>query len=172
MSITPTATAPGDFTPGARAAIKLAGLDRCAGCRRLDLSAQHRHPRSMGGTSDPLIGHPANGVPLCGGALAGVLGCHGWAERHRADAQLLGWALPDGAPIYGTPWYAAAWDPDGRGEVWVEWVDVDGWPFVRLLFVDLGDVDRVEERRAAVARMRVARPFPEPPRLMAPKSKR
>jgi hypothetical protein len=149
-------TLAGVFNPAARAAIYLAGLDRCAGCGRPADSAQHRRARGMGGTSDVTIGHPANGVPVCGGQLAGVLGCHGWAERHPLDAELLGWRLAPGAPALGSPWYCLPW------QGWRAWVEVEGCPAVA--YVDeLEDLDRLEERLAAVARLRLARPIPPPP---------
>ena len=163
----------GAFNPAARAAIYLAGLDGCAGCGRPADSAQHRRARGMGGTSDVTIGHPANGVPLCGGQLAGVLGCHGWAERNPVDAELLGWRLAPGDSALGSPWWSQRW------EAWLAWDEVDpvdvyeggkpepvltlpACPVVR--FVDVvEDLDRVEERLAALARMRLARPLPPPP---------
>ena len=155
----------GAFNDKARAAIYLAGLDGCAGCGRTgDLSAQHRRARGMGGTSDVTIGHPANGVPLCGGQLAGVLGCHGWAERNPVEAELLGWRLAPGTPALGSPFYCHRW------ATWLAWLEVpeeelgDGTvlpacPVVRLLDVEL-DLDRVDERLAALERMRLARPLP------------
>jgi hypothetical protein len=163
----------GAFNPAARAAIYHATLDRCAGCGRAgDLSAQHRRARGMGGTSDVTIGHPANGVALCGGQLAGVRGCHGWAERNPTDAELLGWRLAPGVEALGSPFYAhpwgtwLAWDEDGPVEVYeassATPVDVlPACPVVR--FVDLvEDLDRPLERFAAVERMRLARPLPPP----------
>lgn len=103
----------------------------------------------MGGTSAVVVGHPANGVPLCGD---GVRGCHGWAERHPRDAALLGWRLAPGQEAVGAPWWNRAY----RG--WVAWtVERDGFPALQLLFVELGDVDQAAERAAAVARFRQAR---------------
>lgn len=158
-------TEAGAFNDAARAAIYLAGLDRCAGCSRLDLSAQHRRGRGMGGTSDVTIGHPANGVPLCGGALAGVVGCHGWAERHPRDAVLLGWRLAPGEPALGAPWYCHPW------RAWLAWTEDEGTPVVR--FVDVvEDLDRVAERLDALDRMRAARPLPTPPPQQQPKPTR
>lgn len=151
----------GAFNPAARAAIYTAGLDRCAGCGRPADSAQHRRARGMGGTTDVTIGHPANGVPLCGGALAGVMGCHGWAERHPLLAELLGWRLAPGVPALGSPWWCLPWGG------WRAWVEVEGCPGVA--YVDETDLDRAVDRVGAVARLRAARPLPSPPRLMAPK---
>lgn len=153
----------GAFNEAARAAIYTAGLDRCAGCRRPADSAQHRRARGMGGTSDVSIGHPANGVPLCGGQLAGVRGCHGWAEAHPTDAELLGWRLPPGAPALGTPFYVAAW---GGWRAWAEESDdvVDGGGrHVRtivtplIVYVDEEDLDRPLERADALVRFHRAR---------------
>ena len=162
----------GAFNDRARAAIYRAGLDGCAGCGRTgDLSAQHRRARGMGGTSDVTIGHPANGVPLCGGQLAGVLGCHGWAERNPVDAELLGWRLAPGGSALGSPWWSQRW------EAWLAWEEepalevydgagladtIPACPVVRFVDVEL-DLDRVDDRRAALARMRLARPLPPPP---------
>lgn len=145
----------GVFNPAARAAIYLAGLDRCAGCGRPADSAQHRRARGMGGTSDVSIGHPANGVPLCGGQLAGVLGCHGWTERNPVLAELLGWRLPPGAPALGTPFYVLAWAG------WRAWAEVDGCP--SIVYVDEEDLDRPLERGDALLELRRARPMPPPP---------
>ena len=138
----------GVFTPAARAAIYTAGLDRCAGCGRVADSAQHRRARGMGGTSDVTIGHPANGVPLCGGQLAGVLGCHGWTERHPRAAELLGWR---------------AWEEvterivDSAGRL-VREVTCPG-----IVYVDEEDLDRPLERGDALVELRRARPLPPPP---------
>lgn len=158
----------GAFNDKARAAIYLATLDRCAGCGRAgDLSAQHRRARGMGGTSDVSIGHPANGVALCGGQLAGVRGCHGWAERNPVLAELLGWRLAPGdealgSPFYGHPWRAwLAWDEDvlelrTGGSMHVTELRT---PIVRFVDVE-EDLDRVDERMVALERMREARPLP------------
>lgn len=140
----------GAFNDRARAAIYEVGGGRCIGCGRTDLTAQHRRARGMGGTSDVQIGHPANGVPLCGD---GVRGCHGWAEKNRDDARLLGWLLEPQQAAVGTPFWSRLWG-------WRAWhVDEDGFPSV--VFVDPEeDLDRPEERAAAVERYRVARPQP------------
>lgn len=143
----------GDFNDRARAAIYEIGQGRCIGCGRADLSAQHRRPRGMGGTSDVAIGHPANGVPLCGD---GVRGCHGWAEKNRTDAILLGWLLAPGEPAVGTPFWSRLWE-------WRAWAvdEDDGFPSV--IYVDVEeDLDRVDERHEALGRFREARPEPEP----------
>jgi len=156
----------GAFNDKARAAIYLAGLDGCAGCGRPADSAQHRRARGMGGTSDVTIGHPANGVPLCGGQLAGVLGCHGWAERNPVDAELLGWRLAPGAPALGSPWWCERWG------AWLAWEEepeaelgdgtiLPACPVVRFVAED--ELDRITERADAHVRMRLARPLPPPP---------
>ena len=145
----------GAFNPAARAAIYEAGLGRCAGCGRPADSAQHRRARGMGGTTDVTIGHPANGVPLCGGALAGVRGCHGWAERNPVDAELLGWRLAPGAPALGTPFYVLPWAG------WRAWTedshDEAGVPCPVIVYVDEEDLDRPLERGDALVRFRQAR---------------
>ena len=145
----------GAFNPAARAAIYLATLDRCAGCGRPDLSAQHRRARGMGGTSDVSIGHPANGVALCGGALAGVLGCHGWAERNPVPAELLGWRLAPGTPALGAPFYAYPW-----AEAWLAWEEdpLDNTPVVRFVDVE-EELDRRLLRLTTVSVLRANRPL-------------
>ena len=140
----------GEFPERARKAIYEVGLGRCIGCGRTDLTAQHRRARGMGGTSDVSLGHPANGVPLCGD---GVRGCHGWAEKNRDHARLLGWLLEPQQPAVGTPFWSRVWG-------WRAWhVDDTGFPSV--VYVDEDeDLDRVEERRAAIAAFHRARPAP------------
>lgn len=152
-------TLAGVFNPTARAAILELGHGRCLGCGRPDVTTQHRRGRRMGGTSDLAIGHPANGVPLCGD---GVRGCHGWAEHHPTDARLLGWALAPGEHPLEAPFYCRLYG-------WRRWAEeVDGGkvtdgrrpPFVFTMFVDDElDLDRAEERAAALSRYRVARPL-------------
>lgn len=139
----------GVFNPAARAAILEAGNGRCVACGRPDVTTQHRRARGMGGTSEVSIGHPANGVPLCGD---GVRGCHGWAEHHPHDAELLGYRLAPGARALEAPF----WTRYG----WRRWhVGPDGFP--SIVYVDeLEDLDRVEERRAAIVRYRLAGPVP------------
>lgn len=65
-------------------------------------SLQHRVARKMGGTSDYLIGRPANGATLCGD---GVRGCHGYVEANPVEAERFGyavqsWADPATVPMY------------------------------------------------------------------------
>lgn len=142
----------GEFNERARAAIYEIGSGRCLGCGRTDLTAQHRRPRGMGGTSDVTIGHPANGVPLCGD---GIRGCHGWTEKNRTDGLLLGWLLAAGEPAVGTPFWSF-----NMG--WRSW-HVDDTGFPSTVYVDeIEDLDRVPERLAAVERFRIARPRPKP----------
>lgn len=97
-----------------------AGIDGPAG-----YSLQHRINRGAGGTSDPLIGRPSNGITLCGSATTG---CHDWAEKHPLDAERAGyavasWADPTSVPVLtyagwllltdsGNAW-AAMQPPDG-----------------------------------------------------------
>ena len=140
--------AAGVFNPAARAAIIEAGHGRCVGCGRPDVTTQHRRARGMGGTSKVTIGHPANGVPLCGD---GVRGCHGWAEHNPTDARLLGWALAPGQDPLEAPW----WD---RVYGWRRWTE-DGF----LEYVD-PELDLLDPmlRAEALVRYRQARPLPEP----------
>mgnify|MGYP002652428084 CR=1 FL=1 len=68
---------------------------QCVRCGR-DVSTypsnfQHRRPRGMGGTSDPTVNLPSNGIVLCG---SGTTGCHGWVESHREEAHEYGWSIP------------------------------------------------------------------------------
>lgn len=138
----------GVFNPAARAAIIEAGHGRCVGCGRPDVTCQHRRARGMGGTSDVVIGHPANGVPLCGD---GVRGCHGWAEKNPRDARLLGWALAPGQDALEAPFYDRVYGwRRWTAEAMLEYVD----PVLDLLDLD--------DRLAALARYRVARPLPVP----------
>ena len=137
-------TLDGVFSPTARAAIIEAGHGRCIGDGRPDVTTQHRRARGMGGTSDVAIGHPANGVPLCGD---GVRGCHGWAEHNPIDAALLGWRLVAGELATVAPF----WD---RTYGWRRWT-ADGF----LEYVDQAeDLDLVPQRLAALARFQLARP--------------
>jgi hypothetical protein len=142
----------GEFNDRARGAIYEIGQRRCIGCGRSDITAQHRRPRGMGGTSNVVIGHPANGVPLCGD---GVRGCHGWAESNREDARLLGWLLTPDEDALGTPFWSRGW----QWRTWIE--EEDGCPMVAYVDVE-EDLDRAEIRAAAVARFQIARPEPTP----------
>lgn len=133
----------GSFNDLARQFIYGAAGGRCVGCGRSDLTAQHRRARGMGGTGDISIGHPANGVALCG---SGTTGSHGWVEKNPVDAELLGWRLAPGTPALGAPWWH-------RLEGWRAWAEMpDGYPVV--VFVDAigGEVDRLEEREEALRR--------------------
>lgn len=139
----------GVFNDQARAAIYHLGDSRCIGCGRSDITAQHRRARGMGGTTDVAIGHPANGVPLCG---SGTVGCHGWTEHHPTDAELLGWRLAPGAPAIGTPF----WD---RLYGWRAWT-----ADLAVAYVDAEeDLDRRSDRLAALARYQATR-RPSPPK--------
>lgn len=93
------------FTPAAREAIYGRTDHRCAGCRTPSgLNAQHRRARGMGGSSNAGLGHPANGLALCG---SGTTGCHGWTEANPAVAALLGWRLTPGEDPLEAPYYDA-----------------------------------------------------------------
>lgn len=95
--VAPAKKPDGAFTPATRALILDRDRRRCIRCGTAPgdqwpgLSIQHRIARGMGGTSDPLIGHPTNGITLCG---SGTTGCHGWVEHHPTEAQMFGYALP------------------------------------------------------------------------------
>ena len=145
-------SADGSFNPRARGAIFEIGQGRCIGCGRTDVTCQHRRPRGMGGTSNIAIGHPANGVPLCGD---GVRGCHGWAEKNREDARLLGWLLAPEEPALGTPFWSRGW----QWRAWAE--EEDGCPVVAYVDVE-EDLDNVPARFAALARFQMDRPEPKP----------
>lgn len=127
----------GAFSAPARAAIYEAGGGRCVGCGSAQVTAQHRRARGMGGTSREEIGYAVNGVPLCGD---GVRGCHGWTEHNPDEADLLGWRL-----THGQDWTEPWWTRFG----WRRWVIEDGMPLVA--YVDEADLDRLAERRDAVA---------------------
>lgn len=130
----------GAFNAAARAAILEVGHGRCIGCGRVDVTTQHRRARGMGGTSDTAIGHPANGLPLCGD---GVRGCHGWAERNPEAAELIGWRLAPGTPALGSPFY-------DRSYGWRAWAEVDDSVGVRFVDEET-ELDRVDERRLALS---------------------
>lgn len=86
----------GSFTPATVELIRARDRDGCALCgftiageRGIGWSVHHRKPRGMGGTSDPAISSPANGVLLHG---SGTTQCHGKVEadrRHYVEAGLL-----------------------------------------------------------------------------------
>lgn len=131
----------GSFSDRTRATIYEVGGQRCIGCGRTDLSAQHRVGRGRGGTSGAaavLVARACNGVPLCGD---GVRGCHGWTESNPEWAELLGWRVPSGTDPADAPF----WTRFG----WQRWVMIDGDWFVQYVDVE-EDLDRVPERRAAV----------------------
>lgn len=54
-----------------------------------DFSRHHRIPHGAGGSA--LVDRASNVVTLCG---SGTTGCHGWVEKHRTDAEILGYLLP------------------------------------------------------------------------------
>lgn len=133
-------TSGGVFGPLARAIILGVADGRCVGCGRTDVTCQHRRARGMGGTDELHIGHPGNGVALCGD---GVRGCHGWAEAHPRAAALLGWRLAPGEHALDAPWWAGSWG-------WRRWVQTDPG-FVAHAYVDPDeDLDRRVEREAAL----------------------
>lgn len=88
-------TARGAFPRAVRDTIAHRDQWRCVRCGA-DItigpaSVQHRRPRGMGGTRDPLVSAPSNGILLCG---TGTTGCHGWVETHREAAHEQGWSIP------------------------------------------------------------------------------
>jgi hypothetical protein len=104
----------GDFSAEARAAIMEAAGWRCVGCgNNAPLNCQHRIARGMGGTSNQLIGHPSNGVALCG---SGSTGCHGWTESNPTHALALGWRVSRHEDPMLVPWWTRygwrMWLPD------------------------------------------------------------
>lgn len=99
----------------------------------------------MGGTSDVTVGHPANGLPLCG---SGTWGSHGWTEGHPRMAALLGWRLVSGQDALGS----AFWTRFG----WRKWVEVDGCPVVAYVDPD-EDLDELPAREEAVQAYLAAR---------------
>lgn len=135
------------FTPTARAAILEAAGWACVGCGHggngATLNMQHRRARGMGGSADTSLGEAPNGVALCG---SGTTGCHGWAEAHPVQAELLGWRLGPGQDPVGSPWWH-------RSYGWVAWMLDDGDPMIRWVFDEL---DRSGEREAAVVEFRSA----------------
>lgn len=66
---------------------------------------QHRDNRGRGGTRDPRINWPSNGIVLCGSATTG---CHGWVEHNGLAAEKLGWAVQSWADPESVPVYHAA----------------------------------------------------------------
>jgi hypothetical protein len=131
------------FGLAARSAILEASGHACVGCGRQDsLNAQHRRARGMGGSRNPELGQAPNGVMLCG---SGTLGCHGWAEHHPTEAELLGWRLSSGSEAVGSPWWH-------RSYGWVAWMLDDGDPMVRWVMEE--DLDRPAEREDALCEFR------------------
>jgi hypothetical protein len=67
--------------------------EHCRRCGHLvwgdDFSRHHRIPRGAGGSAR--VDRVSNILKLCGSATTG---CHGWIEKHRADAEILGYLLP------------------------------------------------------------------------------
>lgn len=132
----------GAFGQPAREAIYEAADQRCIGCGRSDLTAQHRRARGMGGTSEVSIGHPANGVALCG---SGTVGCHGFAEHNPTAATLLGWRLVHGQPAIGSPFWQRLYG-------WRAWAADDDDPMrPYVVFVDHADLDYREARLDALS---------------------
>lgn len=85
----------GAFTDAARTAI-LQAHPGCVGCARPVDEIHHRRPRGVGGTNNPEIGQPWNGIGLCHT-------CHRIAESRRALARALGWLTP--TPTADVPYW-------------------------------------------------------------------
>lgn len=91
----------GEFTPEVRQIILRRTSGRCDRCGlRCDGGAHfhHRNPRRMGGTRDPRLGLPSNGLLL-------HPSCHDWIESHRKAAAMMGLILgtlsdPEEHPAY------------------------------------------------------------------------
>jgi hypothetical protein len=66
-----------------------ASLDPISQPRR-QYSLQHRRPRGMGGSKDPALGLPSNGVLVCG---TGTTLCHGHIESNRDEAKRRGFLI-------------------------------------------------------------------------------
>jgi hypothetical protein len=129
-----------EFSERARQAVYTRSDHRCAGCGRSSpLTVQHRRARGMGGSSSVVIGHPANGVALEG---SGTTGCHGWVEHHPDDAALLGYRLTPGEDPLEAPYFDRLYG-------WRRVVEDGGH-----VFVDEPELDRLEERLAALGRYR------------------
>ena len=128
------------FNPLARQIIYEAAGQRCVGCGRADpLTCQHRRARGMGGSRLLSIGHPANGVALCG---SGTTGCHGWVERNPDLAALLGWRLLPGEDALIAPYWQRVWG-------WRRWHQCDDG-FVDVLYVDTDEIPDLVDREAAI----------------------
>lgn len=87
----------GAFSASVVDLVRARDRDGCAWCgsqiygeRGLAWSVHHRKPRGMGGTKDPAISSPANGVLLCG---SGTTGCHGEVEANRENAVVEGFLI-------------------------------------------------------------------------------
>lgn len=125
--VRPAKSSDGSFTPATRSLILARDRFTCQNftCgRRVDTaswpgySLQHRIARGAGGTRDPRIADPDNGITLCGSATTG---CHGWVESdttgeaERRGLAVPSWADPETVPVR-TPggWVRL----DRHGRVW------------------------------------------------------
>jgi 5-methylcytosine-specific restriction protein A len=140
-----------EFSPAARAAIIEAGGGRCVGCGSPDITVQHRRRRGMGGSKDPAISTPANGLPLCG---HGTAGCHGWTEHNPTTANLLGWALTVGEDQLVAPWWSRfgwrVWTVEDIVDRVPGSLPGESLPFYAVAFVFDEDLDQREARELAV----------------------
>lgn len=123
-------------------------------------SIHHRRPRGMGGSRNPAVSGPANGLTLCG---SGTTGCHGWAEAHRTEAISAGLIVaqhgdPELVPVlnwlHGAAFLSASsgWWPAGtdyRGTDYLEHVaaergvPADSAEYLRLASVILDGLQRL-----------------------------
>lgn len=104
----------------------------------------------MGGSKDPAISTPANGLPLCG---HGTAGCHGWTEHHPTEANLLGWALTVGEDQLEAPFFTRfgwrRWTVEERRSFDGGRLRPEVLPFYAVAFVDDDELDRPAEREDA-----------------------
>lgn len=73
---------------------------QCEICRRPlvadEYTVHHRDGRRLGGTRKDAINDLCNLMPLCGGRLGGVRGCHGRIGSNVERAYANGWLVHDG----------------------------------------------------------------------------
>lgn len=97
----------GAFPQHVRFAIWTRDAGCCALCAKPitgSFSINHRRPRGMGGSRDPLTKTAANGVLLCGD---GVQGCHGYVTSHVSWSKWNGHTVPQGCDPSLVPlWHA------------------------------------------------------------------
>ena len=112
----------------------------------------------MGGSKNPVVSAPSNGIVLCG---SGTTGCHGEIESNREDGRRLGFLVashddPELVPVlnwhHGTAFLSTAggWWPIGRdyqGTDYLAWITAQ-----RGIPADTAEYVRIQERiRAGLA---------------------